>query len=441
VGTQFTAEKDGYVTGIRFWKTPSQTGTHTATLWSSRGAKLATAEFTDESGSGWQIANFAKPVALEAGTGYVASYFAPSGGYAATYDYTGGSVTPSLDVTTGAGVFRYGEESRFPTYKFRDSQYWVDVVFASKPGSGDGAGPTTPPTSTPTATPTDTPSPTATPEPTSTPTPTTPPTTSPKPSTGFPDATNTGVPAGTALTPYTGSCTITAANTVIDAKTINCGTLEVRAKNVVISRSQLNGTVYADIDGSASFVISDSNVDIGAQMGTGIGDAYFTATRVHVTGGNRSINCFLNCVVTDSYVHGQFTDRTGVAHESGIRMGSGSVIRHNTISCDAPDVPPDAGCSAALTGYGDFAVVKGNVIDGNQFLATTGGYCAYGGSTAGKPYSSGVSGIVFTNNVFQRGSGGKCGYYGAITAFDTGAPGNVWSNNTFDDGKALAAAN
>jgi hypothetical protein len=181
---------------------------------------------------------------------------------------------------------------------------------------------------------------------------------------------------------------------------------------------------------------------------TGIGDANFVVTRVEVTGGSRSINCYLNCSVQNSYVHGQYTDLRGIDHESGIRMGSGSVLRNNTIGCTAETVPPDAGCSAAITGYGDFAIVQKNSIDGNLILAGSGGYCAYGGSTAGKPYSAGVNNIKFTNNVWQRGTdmgaGGRgyvCGYWGPITSFDSNAPGNVWNNNLYDDGKPVPPAN
>lgn len=256
----------------------------------------------------------------------------------------------------------------------------------------------------------------------------------------FPGPANTGVPQGTALTNYTGSCTITAANTVIDAKTVNCS-LTIRAAGVKISRSVVNGTVYADPNTSASFTISDSQINIGNGPGTGIGDGNFTALRVHVTGGNRSMNCFSNCTAESSYVHGQFRDATGTYHESGIRMGSNGVIRGNTIACDAPDVPPDAGCSAAITGYGDFAVVQNMLVDGNLIIAGSGGYCAYGGSTKGKPYSNGTNNIRYTNNVWQRGSNGRGCYYGPITAFDVNAPGNVWSNNKFDNGTAVQPAN
>jgi hypothetical protein len=244
------------------------------------------------------------------------------------------------------------------------------------------------------------------------------------------------VPAGTNLSAYTGPCTITKANTVIDAKQVDCS-LRVQAPGVVITRSVINGTVSADERGTGSFAISDSEVHVGSATETGIGEVRFTATRVEVTGGNRSVNCYIDCSVIDSYVHAQGRDNTGRAHASGIRMGSGSVIRGNTIACEAPDVAPDAGCSAALTGYGDFAVVRNNIIDGNLFLAGSGGYCSYGGSTTGKPFSSGVRDIRFTNNVWQRGDNGKCGYFGPITSFDSNAPGNVWSNNTWDDGSPV----
>jgi hypothetical protein len=179
-------------------------------------------------------------------------------------------------------------------------------------------------------------------------------------------------------------------------------------------------------------------VNVGNGPGTGVGAVNFTAIRVHVTGGNRSMNCWHDCLIRDSYVHGQFRDSGGTYHESGIRMGQNAVIRHNTILCDAPNVPPDAGCSADLTGYGDFGPVQNNTIDNNLFKATTGGTCAYGGSSGGKPYSNQTNNIKFTNNVFEHGSGGKCGYWFAIADFNKNAPGNAWINNAWDSGEPAA---
>ena len=112
---------------------------------------------------------------------------------------------------------------------------------------------------------------------------------------------------------------------VIDAKTINCD-LRILAKGIVITRSKIVGSVYADYnDNVGSFTITDSLVDSGTTgPGTGIGDAYFTATRVHVTGGSRSINCYADCTVKDSYVNDQYADKTGVNHESGMRINTNS---------------------------------------------------------------------------------------------------------------------
>jgi hypothetical protein len=263
----------------------------------------------------------------------------------------------------------------------------------------------------------------------------------------WPGPKNTGVPEGTELTPYAGPCTIAVDDTVIDAKVVDCD-LRIEAANVRITRSKINGSVATDESSTGySFSISDSEVDVGDRAGTGIGAVSFSATRVHVRGGNRSIHCWNDCVVTDSYTHGQFTDPSGTYHESAMRMGQSATFRHNTVICDAPDVPPDGGCSADLTGYGDFGPVQNNTIERNLFGATTGGYCTYGGSSKGKPYSDETNHIVFIGNVWQRGDrpsdhGDRvCGYYGSNTAFDPSLPGNVWQDNQFDDGTPVPSSN
>src|SRR4051794_15617474 len=84
LGVKFTADTDGVISGIRFYKGPKNTGTHTGSLWSSTGTRLATATFTKETASGWQQVSFASPVAVKAGTTYVASYHTSVGYYSAT---------------------------------------------------------------------------------------------------------------------------------------------------------------------------------------------------------------------------------------------------------------------------------------------------------------------------------------------------------------------
>ena len=254
---------------------------------------------------------------------------------------------------------------------------------------------------------------------------------------GWPDASTTGVPAGTPLTTYTGPCTVTTANTVIDAKTVNCSSLVIHAANVTISRSKVNGIVSSGTDNDTySFTLSDSDVDatpgFAAQL-TAVEGLHFTVLRSDIQGGNRSVNC-INCTIQDSYVHGQDADAGGTWHESGIRMNDHNIIKHNTILCDAPTIG-GAGCSADLTGYGDFAPVTNNLIENNLFKATpSGGFCSYGGSSKGKAYSADAHDIRFINNVFEAGPTGHCGIWGPVTDFDPSRPGNLWSGNTWTDG-------
>jgi YVTN family beta-propeller protein len=80
LGVQFTSAVNGQITGIRFYKGPGNTGTHTGELWTASGTLLGKVTFTGESASGWQEADFSSPVAVTGGTTYVASYFAPNTG-------------------------------------------------------------------------------------------------------------------------------------------------------------------------------------------------------------------------------------------------------------------------------------------------------------------------------------------------------------------------
>ncbi|MGH9161665.1 MAG: DUF4082 domain-containing protein, partial [Vicinamibacteraceae bacterium] len=151
LGVKFRADANGVVSAIRFYKANTNTGTHIANLWTSAGAKLATATFQNETPSGWQQASLAQPVAITAGTVYVASYHTTTGHYSVDEGYflgKGADSPPLHALANGVsgvnGVYAYGS-SRFPTNGWRGSNYWVDVVFSS---SGGGSVDTTPPTIT-----------------------------------------------------------------------------------------------------------------------------------------------------------------------------------------------------------------------------------------------------------------------------------------------------
>ena len=135
LGVKFTADVNGKVTGIRFYKSAANQGTHVGALWTLTGTRLAQATFTNESASGWQTATFSTPVDVTAGTTYVASYYAPLGHYSVTSNaFTTATVNGSLralaDSTSSNGVYAYGGSSTFPANSYNASNYWVDVTFA-----------------------------------------------------------------------------------------------------------------------------------------------------------------------------------------------------------------------------------------------------------------------------------------------------------------------
>jgi hypothetical protein len=136
VGVKFMSSTAGSVTGIRFYKSAANTGTHIVNLWSLSGTLMATATVTNETASGWEYATFSSPVSVLANTIYVASYFAPNGHYSATSSvFTSAFSNPPLqavaDGLSANGVFAVSSTSTFPSNSFNSTNYWVDVLFAA----------------------------------------------------------------------------------------------------------------------------------------------------------------------------------------------------------------------------------------------------------------------------------------------------------------------
>ena len=121
-----------------FTRAPKNTGTHVGNLWAADGTLLATATFSGESASGWQTVSFSQPVAIKAGTTYIASYHTNVGNYSDDIGFfSKGAVTngPLTALANGAdgpnGVYQYGASSGFPANTYNGSNYWVDVVLTS----------------------------------------------------------------------------------------------------------------------------------------------------------------------------------------------------------------------------------------------------------------------------------------------------------------------
>jgi hypothetical protein len=137
LGVKFSSSVSGAITGIRFYKAATNTGTHIGSLWNAEGTLLASATFTNETASGWQLVTFSEPVPIAAGTTYVAGYFAPNGHYSATSAAFGsaGIENPPLtalsnSAAAGNGVYAYTSSSIFPSNSYNSTNYYVDVLFA-----------------------------------------------------------------------------------------------------------------------------------------------------------------------------------------------------------------------------------------------------------------------------------------------------------------------
>jgi hypothetical protein len=136
LGVKFTADVAGSITGIRFYKAATNTGTHVGALWSATGTQLRSGTFTNETASGWQTLTLSSPVVLTAGTTYVASYLAPRGHYSATSAAFANPIDNAplhalANATSPNGVYAYSATSVFPTSSFNSTNYWVDVLFTA----------------------------------------------------------------------------------------------------------------------------------------------------------------------------------------------------------------------------------------------------------------------------------------------------------------------
>jgi Domain of unknown function (DUF4082) len=477
LGTRFTAVTGGQATGIRFYKTPENSGAHTGSLWTSSGILLGRVTFGGETSAGWQTASLPSAVTLTAGTSYVVSYHATAGRYLSSEQFKGSSVSPNLRVAaTNVGVYNYGASSSFPTSSWHSSQYWVDLTF-----SATGSAPSTTPVATRTTAPgttsstpvvTPTPPVSATPTASATPAGTTA-TSSPsvtaaattasptnkttKQSTknpalcttsavwsnlvacGWPGAANTGYPDGQVFSrTVSGGLTVSTDGTVIDGYKISGG-VTVNAKNVIIRNSWItnsaggvDGTGVVKILNGASATIDHNLLDgqnathtciwhEGASMVatanecTGVNDGIFSwATTVGVDGTGD------NFTVTDNWLH-DFTTLAANGHVDGYQTegAKNGVISHNTF-----DIAQDQTSAIAIWNGRKNAsniAVTNNLIQGGGFSVYAEDYSPSEGSPAGG-YT--VTSITFTNNQFSNSRYACVGNWGVW--FTRGAPSDGW---------------
>lgn len=259
----------------------------------------------------------------------------------------------------------------------------------------------------------------------------------------YPDKDNTGVPPDVELEPYAGPCTLVETTVLsgVDATGV-CPAIVVQAPDVRIEDSRVPRVenTATQVDASFSVEVVDSEVVAGEWIGGAVWGSNLTVRRTEITGGQHSVHCGSHCVVEDSWLHDQFNPDGEAAHNNAFITNGGTdmVVRHNTLHCTAKLNATGGGCTADLSLFGDFEPVKDVLVEDNLLKANaeSASYCAYGGDAPGKPFPE-ATGIVFRGNVFERGSNDMCGVYGPVTSFNAGSAGNVWQDNTWDDGTAL----
>jgi hypothetical protein len=241
---------------------------------------------------------------------------------------------------------------------------------------------------------------------------------------GAPAGSNTGVPAGTTLTP-SGSMTITTAGAVIDAREIT-GHVVVSAPNVTIRNSRIRSNdMWAIDNNSTGLVVEDSEVinrPVSGQNNchVGIGDSSFTVRRTEITGCENALNIGSpgNVRFTDNYVHDLDTQGPSYVwgnkpHTDGIQVAEGAsnlVIRHNTIYPTA-----GGGATSGIILYTDSGTQNSNVwIEDNYIDGRGAGYAIYANRSQ-------THDVYINRNQLLRGGAGytACVRLGVtVTAFD-----------------------
>ena len=226
-----------------------------------------------------------------------------------------------------------------------------------------------------------------------------------------PGPSNTGVPAGTALTVMNGDLTITTAGATYSGLDIH-GFVSVQAPNVTIKNSIIRGGVAQsdiglvnDTDSSATnFLIEDSELvpmDPSVQI-DGIKGWNYTALRLDIHGTTDGAKMYgPNATLENSYIHGLVTyahdpDQGGKqSHNDGVQILSGSNLKiiGNTIG---------GGSNTAVMITQDHGSTSNVLIDNNWL---SGGNCTI--NMTPKPLGS-LNAITVTNNIFTDNSAKGC---------------------------------
>jgi hypothetical protein len=219
---------------------------------------------------------------------------------------------------------------------------------------------------------------------------------SPTPS-GYPDASNTGVPAGTSLTLHNSGFTTSSNGQVIDSLDIRGG-LFINHLNVTVTKCRISEWgifgAWCDVDGissTQSVTMSDCTVDGGVNPGTGVTNSNFTLLRCDVKGSENSFDVHHNVTIQDCFIHDLYNGGAD-PHADGIQINDGGYninISHNTILSQGAD---GSGTTSAIISPQASSSPHDWVINDNVLAG--GSYTLYG------PQNGAATNITISNNKF-----------------------------------------
>jgi hypothetical protein len=254
---------------------------------------------------------------------------------------------------------------------------------------------------------------------------------------GYPDATNTGVPAGTKLTSESNDITVTKAGTTISGIALT-SSIAVDADNTTIKDSEIT------VDGTQTCGESCGGRGIWIAPGvTGTVIEHVTCHGGAASGNDVTQYCIANnssstkvsylyayncteCFTGPGNLSNSFLDVTGTIpgeHYEDIYYGGGAgplIVNHDTM------LNPQAQTAVVFTSvdFGDQTEIS---ITDN--LMAGGGYVIYGGGSGSGGSVTGP--ITVTGNRFSRKYYPEGGFYGLAGDFVDGH--TTWSENIWDE--------
>jgi len=255
----------------------------------------------------------------------------------------------------------------------------------------------------------------------------------PAPGTVVPDATRTGVPAGTKLTVYNGNLVITQPGTVVDGLDIR-GFVSVKARDVTIRNSVVRGAPTTKAQGlvtsesTGSLTIEDSELYNATPNWyvDGLRGQNIVARRLNIHDVIDTMHIYGNNVTLESsWLHDTLHYADDPSHSDGTHDDNIQIVKGDNLRFVGNRV--EGAYNAAMMFTQGSGVVSNVTVDKNFF---GGGACTINIAESG---AGAIAGLSFTNNTFNTDSRKGCAVISPVTTTAK----TTYTNNSYPDGTAI----